>query len=970
MKTATTNFIELINSGCPYHYIKMYLNDEELDVSFKSFTYYGLINSGDSISIGNTCASHIEFELYNQTTSLENKEVQIKVGIDVNGTIEEKSLGFFTITKPINNDEVSKYTAYDRMIKLEKLYVSELTNPTTKSVMNEIGTQLGYGFDNELIEIPLDAEKIKGYTYREIVGYISALYGANCVINDKGQIEFKWYNQTDVTVERNRMYENGLELSSDTLFKVGYIKCATGETVERTTTDDEGEEITETEDIILSVGNGNTGITLSNPLMTQEILNNVYNTYFANFEYQPCKVNMLGNILVECGDIVTVDNGTNTYIMPIMNITHSIDGGITTNIEAIAQTESEQSINYEGPLVQKIDRIYHELLSANKILANEIKSSNITTDYLEANYASIQKLNAINATINNLTTNKADIDFANINFANIQKAKLGELYAESGLIKNLQVENETITGELNAIRINGDLINANTIVAKSLIIEGENGLFYELNSNIDGVTQEQLSTEEYQEKLHGDNIIANTITANHIKANSLTSNEIQARSIKAESLDVIDLFAQDITASGTIKGVTLEGAKYVFVDDTDGVMTEIYQNGSSTVWKGYDGASIEILSTRSLALQGSIALSLKSQDISIIGDTNITGTLCVNNNTVLDTSNYTSYCAKASHTHTISNITNLQATLDGKANTHSHPYLSTSGGTLSGTLTVNGTSSSAQAIVLANAKYIYGKNTSGTAYSIAGVSGSNNIFFGHSDYALNTNVYGATLNLRSNSGITSNSGLTFDNAKYIKGKNTSGTAYDILGLGSGNWVAVGNSNFVTGLRGSSVRLGSSSGTVVTSDKNLKTDIKDVDSRYIDFFKKLRPVTYKYEVGRSGRPHIGFIAQEVEEALNGVGLTTDDFGGVCIDDVIYAKEFEDDLYDDMNYAYNKGLKKVYSLRYEEFISLNSKMTQIVMKENEVLKNKVFELETTSIEKDKKISNLEERIAKLEALIANK
>ena len=36
MKTATTNFIELINSGCPYHYIKMYLKDEVLEVSFKS----------------------------------------------------------------------------------------------------------------------------------------------------------------------------------------------------------------------------------------------------------------------------------------------------------------------------------------------------------------------------------------------------------------------------------------------------------------------------------------------------------------------------------------------------------------------------------------------------------------------------------------------------------------------------------------------------------------------------------------------------------------------------------------------------------------------------------------------------------------------------------------------------------------------------------------------------------------------
>ena len=42
-------------------------------------------------------------------------------------------------------------------------------------------------------------------------------------------------------------------------------------------------------------------------------------------------------------------------------------------------------------------------------------------------------------------------------------------------------------------------------------------------------------------------------------------------------------------------------------------------------------------------------------------------------NLVLDSANYSSYAAPKSHTHTISNITNLQTTLDGKSNTnHTH----------------------------------------------------------------------------------------------------------------------------------------------------------------------------------------------------------------------------------------------------------------------------------------------------------
>lgn len=53
--------------------------------------------------------------------------------------------------------------------------------------------------------------------------------------------------------------------------------------------------------------------------------------------------------------------------------------------------------------------------------------------------------------------------------------------------------------------------------------------------------------------------------------------------------------------------------------------------------------------------------------------------------------NHDSVYAKLSHNHAISDITNLQTTLNGKANSsHTHSYLPLSGGTLTGNLTVNG----------------------------------------------------------------------------------------------------------------------------------------------------------------------------------------------------------------------------------------------------------------------------------------
>ena len=188
MKTATSGFISAISDGCPYHTVKFYYNGTELDITPKTFNYYGLMIGGENINIGETCASHVEFEIYNPTVTLENKEIQVKCGIEVNGSIEYVSLGYFTVTKPSIESEVYKYIAYDRMIGLERLYVSSLTNPTTSTVMNEIATQLGYSFASTITEISLDVNKIKGYTYREMLGFISALCGANCICNGDGAI--------------------------------------------------------------------------------------------------------------------------------------------------------------------------------------------------------------------------------------------------------------------------------------------------------------------------------------------------------------------------------------------------------------------------------------------------------------------------------------------------------------------------------------------------------------------------------------------------------------------------------------------------------------------------------------------------------------------------------------------------------------------------------------------------------------
>jgi hypothetical protein len=94
---------------------------------------------------------------------------------------------------------------------------------------------------------------------------------------------------------------------------------------------------------------------------------------------------------------------------------------------------------------------------------------------------------------------------------------------------------------------------------------------------------------------------------------------------------------------------------------------------------------------------------------------------------------------------------------------------------------------------------------------------------------------------------------------------------------------------------------------VTSDRNLKHDIVELDDQYADLFDQLQPVKFKYNDGTSNRYHTGFIAQDVCSAIENAGLSTNDFAA-------YVKLTEPNA--------DSAVKEEYGLRYDEFVSLNT------------------------------------------------
>ncbi len=153
---------------------------------------------------------------------------------------------------------------------------------------------------------------------------------------------------------------------------------------------------------------------------------------------------------------------------------------------------------------------------------------------------------------------------------------------------------------------------------------------------------------------------------------------------------------------------------------------------------------------------------------------------------------------------------------------------------------------------------------------------------------------------------------------------------------------LGNKEFRVGHDGTVYTKG---GVVYSSDANLKDNILDLKESvdYDTFFDKLQSKTFKFKDDAT-TTHVGFIAQEVQTALDESNLTESNFAGFKT--WTYKTEAADGTEEE-----HTG----YGLNYSEFIALNTAQIQ-------KLKNQVADQET-------RIAALEEQIAALEEIIKN-
>ena len=753
------------------------------------------------------------------------------------------------------------------------------------------------------------------------------------------------------------------------------------------------------------------------------------------------------------------------------------------------------------------------LNAANATIGN-LQTNKLDTNTATATYATIKNLDAANAKIKNLETNSltaesADIKYANIDFSNINMAAVEFLFSKSGIIENLTVNDTNITGELVGVTIKGDLIEGNTIAAEKLVIKGEDGIYYKLNT--DGVTVEAQQTD--YNSLNGSIITAKSITASKISVDDLVAFGATIGGFKLTENSIYSDVKS--TVDNTTRGIYLDNSGQVaFGDTTNFIKYYKDQNGNykleisansmilsssnKNIETAFNDVSTNIETAKSEAIstaasdatakannalssantnttnllkeysktsEMNAAIELKANGITssvsetyatktelstveqtanglsvrldnvesnggvatgtilgFSGDTipegyeeveveNVTNYMnfsssglvigdmqadTLGNNVLIGNNNVdirsgsttlasfgpnTIYLGKNSETSVI-NLCNGAATMRVKDDTDFRIYtdkrlvmsaydsmlLDCWRDSTHMTRIAIQSSDPDDASMVGGVQFTIYQDTIENTVQMLGndiihkvTDGTNETYTTMHESIYKVNTSGTiVLNSPSSVQIGDSSSYSFGirlGSTYTKNKSincywSDGEVHDLLShysngqtcyFGAGDIGEVTNTN----IRGKYVRLyahdgggvylGYSGSTAVTSDRNMKKDIFDINSKYLDFFDRLRPVTYKYNVGH--RDHIGFVAQEVEEALLASGLTTEQFAGLVIEkDVTLNPNFDSSLSDEENAENEEHYDTLYSLRYEEFISLLAMKIQNMQKQIDELCNK--------------------------------
>ena len=316
-------------------------NDQQVeltdnDIMQDSLKIISSVSGESDFEIGTAIIGELDFEIDNSdgqynNMSFQNAEFQVYIGLVTNQsytgnlTVEWLNKGLFTAEEVTVNEKYISIIAYDNMAKFDK-EMPDISFPITlANLFSQICTycQVAYtspDFPNSDLIIRKDYLE-KDTSCRDILSYIAQLSCSYAYIHSSGSVSLKWFTDTNYAVsEKQRL--NGTVNITGVQFKDA----------------DENKYLVGNTDYCLMIDD--------NPLVigNQALQNNVWTQRLINFPITPFETEILSDMSIEAGDIITVsDLNNHTYRTPVTSVIFQLDGKTTLSCHAETLKENQRT---------------------------------------------------------------------------------------------------------------------------------------------------------------------------------------------------------------------------------------------------------------------------------------------------------------------------------------------------------------------------------------------------------------------------------------------------------------------------------------------------------------------------------------------------------------------------------------------------------------------------------------------------
>jgi hypothetical protein len=521
-----------------------------------SIDRYSVSNS--KIEVGSAVAAELTLKLKNDdgkydNTVFEGAEVFVKIGIKKwdahrweNAVIHWIPCGYFTIDEPPRALSTITISALDRMILFDKtVETDKLSFPmTVADLLNKICTICGVTLATDITRLPNKDYLITAYpegqdlTYRTLLQWCAALTGTCAFMNYDGNLELKWYEQTDLTISPSERYNSDMQ-ENDVAITGIYFKDAANT-----------EYIAGTDDYCLDLSSN--GLLQDN---VQVVLDTLY-VSLKGFSYRPYTATIKSAPYIYPMDMIHYEDAKGeVHDTIITNVTFGMN--LSTSIAGKGETTQKQKYSQGGGLTKQQATILEKLrenldkamtakeqaqLELNRLLSNSLGLNIVTIPQDDGTQVYYFCDGETLESSNIIYTFKAN------GFAWTKSWNDGNPVWKYGFSK----DGNAIYNMLAAYKISTEYLDAECVTAEKLSAEYKQSVTTEMEETVDGKLTDYSTTEETKTLIANTGGTIRTEVAESVKTVTDTTNaKIDDR--LAQAKDYTDSVHQEITTEYSTK---------------------------------------------------------------------------------------------------------------------------------------------------------------------------------------------------------------------------------------------------------------------------------------------------------------------------------------------------------------------------------------------------------------------------------